>query len=284
MLFSCSAAPVVANAPESSDGADTTPGIVEPTESRPMTEPSTALAFDHEHAAWTAILQSHVVGNDFAYGKLKADSEEFYAYIDVLHSVSPEEVAGWTEDQQFAFWINAYNAHTIQKVIENYPLKSIRKLDTGFGLNSIFDKSWIPMQAFHPKKKDKKLSLNDIEHGILRADFKDARLHAAINCASESCQPLLNEAFVASKLDDQLQTQMRAFVNDPDRNVIDLANDRLRLSEIFKWFKEDFERDAGSVREYLIRFASPETADFLREKKIRYLDYSWKLNDAPERS
>ena len=118
----------------------------------------------------------------------------------------------------------------------------------------------------------------------LRERFKDARLHAAINCASESCPPLLNEAFVASKLDDQLQTQMRAFVNDPDRNVIDPANDRLRLSEIFKWFKEDFERDAGSVREYLIRFASPETAEFLREKKIRYLDYSWKLNDAPERS
>ena len=139
------------------------------------------------------------------------------------------------------------------------------------------------MRAHHPGGKDEDLSLNDIEHGILRKKFKDARVHAAINCASASCPPLRAEAFVADRLDAQLDEQMRAFVTDGSRNHLVREKNRLELSEIFQWFAEDFERDAGSVKDYLARFAAPEDADFIRKAKVSYIDYDWDLNDASKR-
>ena len=249
-------------------------GVAEPTRSGP---------FDHSHASWNALLAEHVHGQDFDYGAVAEDPSTLRAYLAELHSVTPDELAGWTKDQRFAFWINVYNAHTIQKVVENYPLKSIRKLDKAFGLTSVFEQAWIPMNAHHPEKPGKELSLNDVEHGILRERFPDARLHAAINCASASCPPLLDEAFVAERLNEQLESQMRAFVRDRSRNELDREKGVARISEIFKWFAEDFERDAGSVRAYLQRFASEEDAAFLKDAKLRYLDYSWDLNDASGR-
>ena len=135
------------------------------------------------------------------------------------------------------------------------------------------------MKSLHPDGENEELALNDIEHKILRKRYKDARLHAAINCASASCPPLRNEAFTADKLDAQLDEQMRAFVNDAARNHVDPAQKKLELSEIFKWFAEDFERDAKSVQEFLIRFAPAEKAEFIRGAKIRYIDYDWSLNE-----
>jgi hypothetical protein len=241
-----------------------------------------APAFDHAHATWTEVLQTCVRDGGFDYAKLKRDRSKLDAYLAALRAVTPETLAGWNEKQRFAFWINTYNAFCIQKVIDNYPLKSIRRLDGAFGINTVFDKGFIPLKAHHPDGKDDELALNDIEHGILRKRFKDARLHAAINCASASCPPLRAEAYTAEELDQQLEEQMRAFVDDPARNRIDPAKKELEISEIFKWFAEDFERDARSVKEYLIRFAPPEKAEFIRSAKIRYLDYDWDLNDVPK--
>jgi hypothetical protein len=238
--------------------------------------------FDHAHAAWTDVLKVCVRDGGFDYAKLKQDRTSLDAYLAALHAVTPAELAGWDEKQRFAFWINAYNAHCIQKVVDEYPLKSIKKLSGAFGLNSVFDQEFIPMKAHHPDEGDE-LSLNDIEHKILRAKFKDARVHAAINCASKSCPPLRAEAFMAERLDAQLDEQMKAFVNDPARNKLDPARKELELSEIFKWFAEDFERDAKTVQGYLIRFAPPEKADFIRGARIRYLDYDWDLNDVPKK-
>jgi len=238
-------------------------------------------AFDHSHAAWSEVLRACVHDGGFDYARLKADPARFQAYLAALHAVTPETLAGWNEKQRFAFWLNAYNAHCIQKVIENYPLKSIRKLDGLLGINTVFDDRFIPMRALDPRGKDQDLSLNDIEHEILRKKFKDARVHAAINCASASCPPLRAEAFTAERLEQQLAEQMRAFVNDPVRNHIDPAKKELAVSEIFKWFEEDFERDAKSVPEYLVRFSPPEKAEFIRTARLRYLDYDWDLNDVP---
>ena len=236
--------------------------------------------FDHSHALWTEVLAAHVRGDDFDYAGVKKDPTKLRTYLAELQAVTPEQVAGWTTEQRFAFWINVYNAHTIQKVVDNYPIKSIRKLDKAFGVKTVFNQEWIPMRRFDPDEDGDELSLNDIEHEILRARFPDARVHAAINCASVSCPPLRSEAFVATELDRQLQEQMSAFVVDTKRNKLDRDDERLRLSEIFKWFREDFERDAGSVRDYLIRYAPTEQASFIRQAKIRYLDYDWDLNDA----
>jgi hypothetical protein len=117
----------------------------------------------------------------------------------------------------------------------------------------------------------------------LRKKFKDARVHAAINCASKSCPPLRAEAYTAEKLDAQLDEQMRAFVDDPARNHIDPLKKTLEVSEIFKWFAEDFERDAKSVKDFLLRYATPDKAELVRGAKIRYLDYDWHLNDVPKK-
>jgi hypothetical protein len=235
--------------------------------------------FDHEHARWTRILRASVRDGGFDYAGLKKDRTEFDAYTTELRAVTPEQLAGWNEKQRFAFWLNVYNAFCIRQVVDNYPLESIRDLDGAFGLNSVFKKEFIPMRPHHPDGKNDDLSLNDIEHEILRKRFKDARLHAAVNCASLSCPPLRNEAFVAARLYEQLEEQMRAFVADTTRNRIDPQGGKLRVSEIFKWFEEDFERDAESVKEFLIRFAPAEKAAFIRSTKLRYLDYDWALND-----
>ena len=240
-------------------------------------------AFDHEHGAWSAILKACVRDGGFDYALLKQDRKAFDAYLASLQAVTPPELAGWTKEQRFAFWINTYNAHCIQRVIDSYPLKSIRKLDGAFGITTVFEKAFIPMNAHHPDGKNEPLALNDLEHKILRAQFKDARLHAAINCASTSCPPLRSEAFVAARLDAQLEQQMKAFVNDATRNTIDPARKELAVSEIFKWFVEDFERDAKSVQEYLARFAPADKAEFIRGAKLRHRDYDWALNDVPKK-
>lgn len=240
-------------------------------------------AFDHQHAAWSTLLKACVRDGGFDYALLKQDRKAFDGYLKSLQAVTPAELAAWTKEQRFAFWINTYNAHCVQRVIDNYPLKSIRKLDGAFGITTVFEKAFIPMNAHHPDGKSEELALNDIEHKILRVQFKDARLHAAINCASSSCPPLRNEAFVAERLDAQLEEQMRAFVNDATRNTIDPTKKELAVSEIFKWFAEDFERDAKSVQEYIARFAPADKAEFIRGAKLRYRDYGWDLNDVPKK-
>lgn len=242
-----------------------------------------ASTFDQTHAAWTTILAAHVRGTNFDYGALAKDKAALTAYTQSLRAVTAEELASFTKDERYAFWINAYNAFTIQLIVDNYPLKSIRKLDSGlFGSSSIFDSEFIPLNALHPDAKDEQLSLNDIEHEILRKRFKDARVHAAVNCASASCPPLLNEAFTGAKLQKQLDAQMIAFVNDTVRNQFIPKPGRqgeVRLSKIFDWFKSDFQRDANSVRAYLLRYSSDEHGALFEKALLRHTKYDWDLND-----
>jgi len=234
--------------------------------------------FDQTHALWTEVLRACVQDDRFDYAKLKQDPSKLDDYVRRLAAVTPDELASWTKEQRFAFWINAYNASVIKKVLAHYPLESIKDLDAALGIQSIFDDDFIAMTGHHPEGKDERLSLNDIEHGILRPDFKDARVHAAVNCASISCPPLLGEAFVADKLDKQLTAQMRAFLADPRRNRYSPAEKRVELSQVFKWFEDDFKRDAGSLREYVLRYAPEEHKALLKDAEIKYLDYDWALN------
>jgi len=251
----------------------------EPSAVTPTDTPEAAVAFDQTHALWSEVLAAHVQGDRFDYAKLKKDAAKLDAYLDALRAVTPQELAAWSKDERFAFWINAYNAFTIKKAVSSYPLKSIRDLDRAFGLKSVFDDEFIAMPGHHPDGKDDKLSLNDIENGILRPVFKDARVHAAINCASYSCPALLGRAFAAKDLEAQLDARMKAFVADPKRNRWSADERRFEHSEIFDWFEGDFERDAGSVRAYLIRYAAPELAAKLKDAKLSSIDYDWSLND-----
>lgn len=248
-----------------------------PIETSPASPLAEGAEFDQEHRRWTKLLAEHVQGDAVDYVGLKGRRAELQAYLDELAAVTPAQLASWTRDERFAYWINTYNAFCIQLVVDNYPVDSIRDLG-GKLFGRVWDKEYIPLAAHHPDGDDDPLSLNDVEHEILRPRFADARLHAAVNCASVSCPPLRPEAFVAERLDAQLGEQMRGFLADDARNRFDRDAREANVSEIFDWFAADFERDAGSVRAYLARFA-PGDGSWIREADLDYLDYDWSLND-----
>ena len=239
-----------------------------------------AVEFDHSHAGLTAVLKTHLHGELVDYGKLTADSSGLDAYLKELEGVQPDEFRGWSDDQRFAFWTNAYNAYTLKLITQHYPLKSIKDIG-GMFAKGPWDRAFIPLNKLFAGDKGKALTLNQVEHEILRKDFKDARVHAAVNCASQGCPPLAQEAFVASKLNEQLEAQVKAWVAS-DRNVLDQSAGKLKLSKIFDWFEEDFIRDAGSVRAWVAKYAPDNARAWLSGKakvKVSHLDYSWKLND-----
>lgn len=222
-----------------------------------------------DHTIWDGLLQRHVKADGFVdYKGFIRDSAELNRYLDLLSSADPESTS-WSREEKMAFWINAYNAYTVKLIVDNYPVASIKDIKRGIAfVNSVWDIKFIRING-------KPYDLNKIEHGILRPKFKDARIHAAINCASWSCPRLQPTAFVAEKLDAQLTHAMREFMNDPVRNKI--SSKKAEISAIFKWFAGDFVRDAGSVRAYINRYVKEKLS---RDGKLSYLTYDWRLNDA----
>jgi hypothetical protein len=240
---------------------------------------SLEVAFDQHHAVWTSVLAANVSGDRFDYAALAKDRSKLDQYLHSLEAVPADEFGKWTREQQFAFWINAYNAYTISLVAGKYPVESIK--DIGSLTKQVWDQEFIPLKPLFPEAKGERLSLNDIEQRILRPKFKDARVHAAVNCASQGCPPLRKEAFEAEKLGAQLDEQVRAWLADPARNRYDRAKGKIEVSKIFDWFADDFVRDAGSVQTWIAKYAPPSEAEWLRDAKklsISFLDYSWKLN------
>lgn len=246
----------------------------------PAVKPAAVAGFDQTHKLWNDVLTARVKSDGFDYKGLKSDRAKLDAYIASLEAVKPDEFAKWSAKEQFAFWIDAYNAYTIRRVVDSYPIASIK--DLGDDKVSVWDRDLAPLGALAPDLKKPKLTLNDIENKILRAKFKDARVHAAINCASQGCPPLRAEAITAEKLDKQLDDQVKHWLADTSRNRFDKSKNALELSSIFDWFKDDFIRDAGSVQAWLAQ-RLPDDAAWLDPKKkldMKFLDYSWKLNDA----
>jgi len=241
-----------------------------------------AVGFDHTHEALTRALRPHVRDGLVDYRGLSDDRAALDAYLAGLAEVTAREQKEWSEQQRFAFWINAYNAYTLQLVLDHYPVKSIK--DIGSVFSSVWDKEFIPLGGLYPKGPKKLLSLNHIEHDILRPGFADPRVHAAINCASVSCPALAPEAYRAERLDDQLDSAVRAWIGDESKNRFDRAGGALYISKIFDWFEKDFTQDGGDVHEWIARYAPPSIAEWIRSDdklKTRYLDYSWELNDLP---
>ena len=254
--------------------------------------------FDHAHAAWTALLGKHVVvtnggrASQVRYADFARDRPALKAYLETLSRLPEREFRGWTKAQQMAFLINAYNAFTIEKVLTRYPdLKSIKDL------GGIFSSPW----------KDKFFTLfgresylDQIEHEMLRAKgaYEEPRVHFAVNCASIGCPMLREEAYVAERLDAQLEEQTRRFLSDPTRNRYSDQSGRLEVSKIFDWFKEDWQsgyrgigvagRPIDSREQFFARYAGlladkPAAQAIVAERKagIAFLDYDWGLNAAP---
>lgn len=247
-----------------------------------------ASAFDHTHAAWTALLMKHVVVLDggrasrVRYADVARDRAALKGYLGLLSSVQPAQYAAWKKPEQLAFLINAYNAFTVEKVLTRYPdLVSIRDFGAVFG-NPWKDRFFSLL--------GRPMSLDGIEHDTIRAPgaFDDPRIHFAVNCASVGCPMLREEAYVAERLDAQLDQQARRFLSDRSRNR--LVDGRLAVSRIFEWYRKDFTsgfRGIGSVEQFLARHAealadSPEDQARIRAGQLRVvsLDYDWALNDA----
>lgn len=246
------------------------------------TSPPTVPAFDHTHALWTEVLGAHLRGEDVDYGKLRADHAKLDRYLASLEAVQPEEFAAWKREEQYAFWIDAYNAYTIRHVLDVYPIASPKDVG-GEGRKSFWDQEFIPLGKLFPEAGDRKLSLNDLENRILRPKFKDARVHAVLNCASRGCPPLLAEAFVAERIEEQLDLRVEKWLADPARNRYDRDEKRLRVSRIFDWYEDDFVRDGDSVQAWIGARAPRAEREWITATPnlaVEFLEYSWKLNDA----
>lgn len=213
------------------------------------------------------LLKKYVVDGNVDYKGFKVEEKKLDQYLDILTKV---DVDALDRDEQFAHYVNVYNAWTIKLILTKYPdLESIK--DLGNILKSPWKKKFVQL-------KDEVVTLDHVEHDILRPGFKDPRVHFAVNCASRSCPPLRSEPYTGAKLDRQLREMTAAFINDPGQYR--LEDDTLRVSSIFKWFSEDFNGDVtGFYRQYAQGDLKSKLEALGNRTKIKYLDYDWSLND-----
>lgn len=195
-----------------------------------------------------------------------ADRAALDAYIDAHEAARPSQLS---RNDQFAFWANLYNAVTLDVVLDAYPVSSIRQIRP----NILAIGPWTVERV---TVEGQSLSLDDIEHGIMRPTFRDPRVHYSVNCASIGCPNLQREAFRGSRLEAQLDAAARAFIAS-DRGVR-ITPQGLRLSRIYQWFGEDFGTEA-QLREHLARYATSARAADIRNQRIIGYAYDWDLND-----
>ena len=231
--------------------------------------PSESGSMPMNHQQWDVLLHENVdVDGNVNYKGFAKDSLQLKSYLGALVAHPPDADA-WSKEEQLAYWINAYNAFTIQLILEHYPLKSIKDIGSSIQIpfvNSPWDIKFIEIG-------DIKLDLNNIEHSILRKKFNEPRIHFAVNCASFSCPKLRAEAYVADRLEEQLQEQATAFINNPNYNKIN--KDQIEISKIFSWFSGDFTKN-GSLINFLNQYSKVKIDE---NAEIDYLDYNWSLNE-----
>lgn len=235
-----------------------------------------SLATTRDFSGWDALLKKYVrtatidgvVINTVAYRSLKGDP----GFKKVTEELKTASLGGLkTREEKLSFWINTYNILAVKVVVDNYPLKSIK--DVGSLLKSVWKR---PAGVVAGKER----TLNEAEHEILRK-MGDPRIHAAIVCASVSCPDLRKEAYTPERLNEQLDDQMKKFLENKGKGMkIDLKKKRIYFSSIFKWFKGDFESHGG-VAKFVSQYVSPSQQKSLKdfgERKPGYLDYNWDLN------
>ncbi len=234
---------------------------------------ASAAQLDQSHELFDQVLKKYVKDGLVNYSALKAHPEELDRYLDQVAAVPEADFKQWTEKQQLAFLINAYNAFTLRLIIDHYPVKSIK--DIGSVLSGPWSQPVVRLFGVAT-------TLDYLEHKLLRKNYAEPRIHFALVCAARSCPPLRGEAYQASRLDEQLDDQARKFLATPTRNRVEASERVVHLSPVFKWFAGDFEKKSGSVLEFLKPYW-PEPARAELEQggfKIRYTTYDWSLNDA----
>lgn len=227
------------------------------------------LSFSQEnkkHQIWNELLQKNVdeKGN-VNYKGFISEKAKLQKYLDALSKEAPKR--DWSQNEKLAYWINAYNAFTVKLIIDNYPTKSIKDLGGAiYKINTPWDIKFITIEG-------KSYDLNNIEHGILRKEFDEPRIHFAVNCASISCPVLRNEAYVAEKIEQQLHEQSFRFINDPIRNKINSKT--AELSKIFSWFKGDFTKK-GTLEVFINQYSKTKITS---QTKVSFMEYNWNLNE-----
>ncbi len=237
-------------------------------------DPDAEAAIDH--GVWGTLLQRYLVTgadgiNRFAYGDVTpADRQALGSY---LQSLADTPISSFNRPTQMAYWINLYNALTIQVILDHYPTESILDIDISSGLfsNGPWGKKLLTIEG-------EKVALDDIEHQILRPIWRDPRVHYAVNCASIGCPNLQPVPFEPGALDRQLDEAAIDFVNH--RRAIDIQDGEVVVSSIYRWFQEDFGNNDQGVLAHLKAYASPDLAMKLEDFTAIDDDrYDWRLND-----
>ena len=223
-----------------------------------------------KHEAWTQLVKKHVNNEGLVdYKGFIKDKEMLQNYLDFLTANPPGEK--WSRNDQIAYWLNAYNAFTIKLITDHYPVKSIKDLGPKkqiIFINTPWDKKFF-------KIGNNTMSLNRIEHRILRKIYNEPRIHFALNCASISCPKLRREAYEGSKLDEQLTDQAKEFMSDPKKNQPNAT--KPKLSSIFEFYGRDMTKWSGkSLIDYINQYSPVKMKE---DAAIEYLTYNWKLNE-----
>ena len=230
-----------------------------------------------DHSAWQAILDGylrtdHPSGiNRFDYAALKANAEDaarLASYLAALQAIDPRTYSG---PQQLAYWINFYNSLTVHVVLADYPIESIRDIGD----------SWVlpgPWGDVNATVADQELTLNNIEHDILRSIWRDNRIHYAVNCASYGCPNLFPQAFTATNTEQLFEQGAKEYINHP-RGASFTDDGDLQVSSIYDWFQEDFDDSEEGVLRHLMKYADGDLAERLRgfDGDMTF-EYDWKLN------
>jgi len=243
---------------------------------------SASAAFDHSYKEWDGLLRATVSGGLVDYASVARDTR-LTRFMDRLAAVEAEAVFGWSRAQQVAFYINAYNALTLQTIIDAMPVDSIRDIEPN------------PWDNARWTVAGRTLSLDTIEHKKLRKDLKEPRVHFVLVCAARSCPDLPARAILPGKLEEQLNGAARVFFADKSKNRINRDGGRLELSPILHWFGKDFvgwggladisvEGEHSEVERALVRtlaaYVSSKDREFLASGSfsVVYNEYDWGLN------
>lgn len=237
-----------------------------------------AESFDHQYAAFDRLLKQDLGNSLVNYQAIQKSPELLNQILMQFEGMAESDYKKWQRNKQIAFWINAYNAAVIKTIVDHYPLnKGVSWKALAYPANSIqqIPDVWDRMAI---KLLGKDRSLNEIEHEILRREFKDPRIHFALVCASIGCPTLRSEPYSPAKLDSQLNDQIGSFLSDRQKAYYDQKSNTLHLSPIFKWFGKDFDQ-SGGVIDFVKKYWPGPGSEFSVKTKIKWLDYDWNLNE-----
>ena len=222
-----------------------------------------------DHAPFDELLQKHVDEQGLvSYKGFQADRAKLKSYLSSLESTPPQQ--SWTRDQTLSYWINAYNAYTIELILQHYPVASIKDIGSTIKIpfvNTPWDIKFINIGG-------EEYDLNNIEHGIIRKEFDEPRIHFALVCAALSCPKLQNRAYLPETLDEQLTKAAKEFLANSNKN--EFKNEKsAKLSKLFNWYGGDFKKN-GTLIEYINKYAPTQLS---AKANISWQDYDWTLNE-----